>query len=188
MPTRRNLLVALGGASAVGGMFGTGAFQAIVANRDATVEVKGDGSSALAFEVKDPRYASLNNGVFELDVEDFGTTGNATGNRSLNNRAITRLAPVFGITNQGSKDLELTIKTHDKNGNPVNSVALFAIEYQNGSGEIDNSQTEIGEYENANNERLDAGVEKRIGVEVNTNETDDPTTLNTVVITAEEGS
>jgi hypothetical protein len=104
MPSRRNLLIALGGSAAASGVaFGTGAFDQVSATRTASVKVVGDADGYLGLEANG-RWANNNNEELKLTFNKE-TDANGTG---LNQNADITFENVFTITNQSSQSITLS--------------------------------------------------------------------------------
>lgn len=104
-------VLAGGGAAAVG----TGAFSAVQAQRDASVAVADDASAYLAIRpTQEPNgnYAD-ETGSGELTLDLTGDNGNVgdgiAGGEGLNANALTSMADVFEVVNQGTQTVELRV-------------------------------------------------------------------------------
>ncbi len=102
-------VLAGGGAAAMG----TGAFSSVQAGRDVSVSVADDSNAYLGIQPTDEpngNYAD-DTGNGELAIELSGTNGNVgdgiAGGEGLNTNAITTMADVFEVVNQGTQTVEL---------------------------------------------------------------------------------
>jgi len=115
MPTnRRNLLIYLGGATtAVGGVFGSGAFGTVEAERTVSVGTAGDASSLLQFSGNDPEIVTTESvGANSNDVVKLEQT-------ALNEKTVAIYNDVLTVTNTGNKQVGLSVdssKGTDPNG------------------------------------------------------------------------
>lgn len=116
---RRKLLLGLGTASATGAAaFGTGAFSAIEAERQISVNTAGDASAflqllpadhkSLSEGVRSPNgaYAQLVNGQLTLD---FSAANDGVSGEGLNQDSTTVAREVFLVGNQGTQEVEIAI-------------------------------------------------------------------------------
>ena len=143
--TRRNTIVGLGALAAGAGVIGgTGAFTAVEAQREVTVQAAGDATALLALEPnevypgeQDKYVSSSEDGIISLVIDD------------LNLNALTRFDDLIRVTNNGTQEIELAVQSYsdddgveaagvDEEGNPVVDF------YVNGQSIIENPVT-IGE-------------------------------------------
>ncbi|WP_226011693.1 hypothetical protein [Halomicrobium salinisoli] len=102
-------VIAGGGAAAMG----TGAFSSVQAERDVSVSVADDSSAYLAIRPTDEpngNYADdTGNGELAIDLSDSnGNVDNGiAGGEGLNTNALTTMADVFEVVNQGTQTVEL---------------------------------------------------------------------------------
>lgn len=105
---RRNVLAmlgAIGGGGAVAS--GTGAFTSVEADRDVAVAVSGDADAFLALKGIGPNseYVTTTNGQLGLDLTGSNPTG--AGGQGVNADAITVIADVIEVRNQGTQEVEV---------------------------------------------------------------------------------
>lgn len=101
---RRNILLYLGTATAgLGGIFGSGAFSSVEADRTVNIETAGDASALLEFTGNDPdivttrSVGSDSNAVIELNQQ------------ALNEKTEAIFNDVISVTNRGSQDVGLSV-------------------------------------------------------------------------------
>lgn len=131
---RRSILIGLGGIVAGGGaLLGTGAFSTVQAERTATVETAGDADALLQLhpatdgngnELPNAQYARLTNGTLELDFtgDNDDIVG---GGEGFNIRADTAVSKVFEVRNQGTQEVEVTLRSAEQSPTNTNGVILF---------------------------------------------------------------
>lgn len=152
--TRRNTIVGLGvlagGAGLIGG---TGAFDAVEAERNFAIEVDADADALLGLTATNDAIATEEPGgagdspviVFQLD-----------GSNGINDDAVTTFLDAFEISNNGSQDVDVAIDTGGAvgvsflvEGDPANDLAdapiLFAVGDAK-SVDIEIDTTESGGY------------------------------------------
>ncbi|MDQ2070913.1 hypothetical protein ACODNH_11585 [Haloarcula sp. NS06] len=106
---RRSVLLGLGTISAtVGGAFGSGAFSSVEATRTVKLNTSGDSSSLLSFK------QNPNNNTAEkiITTESVGSSSNDVikiEQIDLNERATTRFEDVLRVTNNGNKEVYLSV-------------------------------------------------------------------------------
>ena len=114
--TRRNTILGLGAVAAgAGAIGGSGAFDAVEADRSFEVEVAGDAAALLGLTVENEVIAGTEAGgaggndviYFELD---------APGAQGINDDALTRFFEVFEVRNNGSQEVLVTIDTGAASG------------------------------------------------------------------------
>ncbi|WP_276273032.1 DUF1102 domain-containing protein [Haloarcula litorea] len=126
--SRKELLLALGGASALGStVVGSEAFSSVAAERTVDVSVVGDASAYLALEPAtgpNGAYATVDDGELALDLSP---SNDAVAGEGVNDDAVTVVQRAFRATNQGTQPVVLWI-THDSehvefhaDGGPVES-------------------------------------------------------------------
>ncbi len=117
--SRRNTIIGLGALAAGAGIIGgSGAFDAVEADRSFEVEVAGDASGLLGLTVLNEFIAGEEEGgaggndiiFFRIDDD-----GNGEG-PALNEDSETRFFEVFEMQNNGSQTVEVTIDTGDADG------------------------------------------------------------------------
>ena len=98
---RRKFLLGLGAASAAGvAGIGTGAFDTVEANRDASVELADDADAYLGLQ-SESEYAVETDGTLELDFT--GSNQTDSGGEHFNFNATTEIDDVFSAVNQGAQ-------------------------------------------------------------------------------------
>ena len=164
-PTRRNVLLALGGTAAAGGVvLGSGAFTTVEATRTAEVNVTGDGSAYLAlqpigpgsnetgsrnqsedYDGEDNPYADFNGDELEITIGE-----NAEGAEGVNPNARTVIRQIFRVTNQGTQDVGVTITPQfedSASGAQKESITFFDNSEGTDTGLDENATTlEPGEF------------------------------------------
>jgi hypothetical protein len=132
MPSRRSVLVGLGGLVAGGGaLIGTGAFTTVEAERTVNVETTGDASGFLGLEAADRLddsstnfsdnsttganqndYVQETSGTIVINLDGSATDGDADDSASgLNQNAKTTFLKLVKVTNNGTQDInELNLK------------------------------------------------------------------------------
>lgn len=106
---RRQVLAAigaLGGGSAV--VTGTGAFTSVEANRDLSVQVADDSSALLRMAAageENDEYVTTDGGELGIDLTSDNPT--AEGGTGVNANAITVIADLFEIQNQGTQEIDV---------------------------------------------------------------------------------
>lgn len=106
-PSRRQTIVGLGGLLAAGGAaIGTGAFDAVEAERTVTVETTGDASAFLGIEPADGAGPFVDDSG-ETIVVDIGGTETDAGGQGVNENAITAIDQLLEVTNNGTQDVEV---------------------------------------------------------------------------------
>ena len=104
-PSRRQTIVGLGGLLAAGGAaIGTGAFDAVEAERTVTVETTGDASAFLGIEPADGAGPFVDDSG-ETIVVDIGGTETDAGGQGVNENAITAIDQLLEVTNNGTQDV-----------------------------------------------------------------------------------
>jgi hypothetical protein len=149
---RRKFLIGTGAlASGSAAAVGTGAFTSVTADRDLTVNVSGDSSAFLAFDLEDEPnadYAQVNNsGDSTLEIALDGSLTDSDGNPSgdgVNEDAYTVIRDIFTITNQGTQDIYVGVdgstlpdKPADEqpeNGGPDKAIDFFSDDDSLGTG------------------------------------------------------
>lgn len=113
---RRKFVLSLGALAAGGGAaVGTGAFSAVGASRDVTVDVAGDAGAYLGIKPhpsENGAYADIKpNGELALDFTGSNSNigGEIAGGKGINANAISSFGGVFRIENQGTQDVELSV-------------------------------------------------------------------------------
>lgn len=114
--TRRNTIIGIGAlAAGAGAIGGSGAFDAVEADRSFEVDVAGDAAALLGLTVENDVIAGTEaGGAGGNDVIYFVL--NADGADGVNDNAVTRFFEVFEVQNNGSQDVLVTIDTGDASG------------------------------------------------------------------------
>jgi hypothetical protein len=143
MPSRRSVLIGLGGLVAGGGaLIGTGAFTTVEAQRTVNVSTTGDGSAFLGLA------AARDNGGFvddsgdtviiDLDGGDAADNADGTG---INQRAETTFRNLVTVTNNGTQSitsLSLTMDVSDDDDDVVEADTFeFTVSPSDGNGNQD---------------------------------------------------
>jgi hypothetical protein len=176
--SRRNLLVALGGSAAVGGIaFGAGAFSTVEAERTATVEVVGDDEAVVAREpVKGENRPGGSNPY--ADTDDNGNLViNVGGDNSngVNPNALTRIPKVFLIRNDGTQEIEVAVTPYssendEQSRSKIEDVVFYAERGGNTKppGEEDNVGSGDGDANKlrAPAEDEDEGEKLLVGIDI----------------------
>lgn len=106
---RRSVLLGLGTISAtVGGAFGSGAFSSVEATRTVKLNTSGDSSSLLSFK----QNPDNNTAEKIITTESVGSSSNDVikiEQIDLNERATTRFEDVLRVTNNGNKEVYLSV-------------------------------------------------------------------------------
>lgn len=213
-PTRRKTLALLGGAATVGGTaFATGAFDAVSADRTATVSVVNDAKAYVSLRPIDDSgdkshditcggglarhanpYASMNDGRLELNFD------------GLNGNGVSRFHLVFSVTNQGPKTVKVGLRPENGDGSKTTSVTLYDSCPDPGDYNVDDSfdvndfntnleKVEIVELEqieqkdgNEQRQRLGPGESIPVGIEfdLDANTDNAASEFETVVVEADE--
>lgn len=107
---RRTFVLSAGAIAGAGGLaLGTGAFTNVEAERDVTVSVAEDPDAYLSirpYNGPNGKYATTTDGELAIDLTDGN--GNVAG-EGLNTNALTTIANLFTIGNQGTKEVELDV-------------------------------------------------------------------------------
>lgn len=103
---RRKFLLGVGSLTAASAAaMGTGAFSYVRADRNMSVNVKGDSKAYLKL-ASTSEYASENSGQLELEFDG----SNDQNGKGLNKDADSRFDKVFEIKNQGTNDVRVSIQ------------------------------------------------------------------------------
>lgn len=95
----------------------TGAFTSVTAERSAVMEISGDASALLGIESASPYVEYDDDGAIYLTLPN-----------GVNNEAVTDLGNIFVVTNNGTRDLYLTIY-QKLNGNDVTLTSPILFTY-----------------------------------------------------------
>jgi hypothetical protein len=168
MPSRRSVLVGLGGLVAGGGaLIGTGAFTTVEAERTVSVETSGDANAFLGLEAVDrgdtssatpetatPSGATQNeyvretDGTIEINLDGSGDDEDSDDDGTgLNQNAITTFRELVTVSNNGTQDIE-TLNMYldvdsdsvgDFTATEVENAFAFTVPTESGSTTVDNS-------------------------------------------------
>lgn len=132
-PSRRSVLVGLGGLVAGGGaLLGTGAFTTVQAERTVSVETAGDADAFLALTAgENSEYVDTSGDTIQITLD--GSSG-ADGS-GLNQNAITTIRDLVDVANNGSQDvtsLELEFTETPSGVDPADTFT-FTIDDPDGS-------------------------------------------------------
>ena len=130
------MIIGLG--TAAGGLaLGTSAFTSVEADRDVAVEVADDSDAFLALEPAEDspnaQYAQETNGTLELNFtgDNDGIDG---GGEGFNARADTGISRVFEIRNQGTQEVEVTLRSSEEDDTDTNGVVLVPEDVEGPGG------------------------------------------------------
>jgi hypothetical protein len=114
----------------------------VEAERTVNVSTEGDADAALSLEPAGTEnsgdYVTTPNNQIQLDLS--GTQGDSADSSGLNQDAITKIASLITVTNNGSQDLsglKLDLETDSDN---IDESAAFGFTTDNGSNEFDNDK------------------------------------------------
>jgi len=179
MPTnRRNVLIGLGAsATAVGGIFGSGAFTSVEAERTVALETTGDASGLVTFVGSDEEI---------IQNESVGSTPNNViqfNQTALNEVATTTYSSVLTVTNNGSEAVGLSVD--DSQGTDPNDLVGSALDVQDSNGD---SIVDSGNGNAAINLSADGGSETlSIIIDLQNNSTADLSSIESIVFAARTG-
>src|SRR6056297_329498 len=109
---RRSVLLGLGMLSAsVGGIFGSGAFSSVEATRSVTINTGGDSGALLSFQANNPS-GTANNKIISTETKS-GTSVIKIKQESLNERATTTFNNALKITNNGDKNVGVSVNASE---------------------------------------------------------------------------
>ena len=183
MPSRRSVLVGLGGLVAGGGaLIGTGAFTTVEAERTVNVQTAGDASAFLGLEPANrggnPNnpFVEQNNNTVEITLENpNGNNGaNATG---LNENAKTIFRELVTITNNGTQEVtSLTLEFINDGSLPgsitesnLDSIFSFTVSpsgNNNSQSTVDNGDDILNDTDSYYSGNLTPGEAVNFGIEV----------------------
>lgn len=111
---RRKFILGLGTTAISGAtVLGSGAFTSVEANRTVTVEVADDTEAFLAL-IPTTEYATLQNGLFTLDISSSNPTD--AGGTGVNANAETIIKDAFKIENRGTQTVQPTFEGGSSDG------------------------------------------------------------------------
>ena len=142
---RRKFIAGLGSITAAGAAgIGTGAFTSVSADRDVSVNVAGDSSAFLKFDLEDEpnaAYAEVpQNGTLEIALDGSLTDGNGNpAGSGVNDDAYTIIRDIFTITNQGTQDIYVgvdgsTLPEKNASTGDDKAVGFFSDDSDKGAG------------------------------------------------------
>lgn len=144
MPSRRSVLVGLGGLVAGGGaLIGTGAFTTVEAQRTVNVETADDADAFLGLSPDDRdsstqntvenAYVSETDGTLQINLDGNGTNSNASG---LNQNARTTFRRLVEIANNGTQEVtSITLEfTTTPSGVDPNNTFQFTVSGPDSAG------------------------------------------------------
>jgi len=109
---RRSVLFGLGTLSAsVGGIFGSGAFSSVEATRSIKINTSDDSGALLSFEANNPS-GTANNKIISTETKS-GTSVIKIKQESLNERATTTFNNALKITNNGDKNVGVSVNASE---------------------------------------------------------------------------
>jgi len=159
MPSRRSVLVGLGGLVAGGGaLIGTGAFTTVEAQRTVTVETTGDPSGFLGLEAADRtddsgstpanatdtdanqnEYVQETGGTIEINLDGDSDDDNDDAGQGLNQNARTTFRNLVTITNNGTQNVDsLTLSIAPDSGSVEDGTFEFTVDDGSTQATIDN--------------------------------------------------
>jgi len=107
---RRTVLLGLGAAGlGSGGLFASGAFTSVEAERTVELDTSDDSSAILSFEPNNPSSFADNNIVGSED--NSGSTLIKIEQSDLNENAVTRFDETLKVTNNGEKNVGLSVNS-----------------------------------------------------------------------------
>jgi len=169
------VLIGLGAsATAVGGIFGSGAFTSVEAERTVALETTGDASGLVTFVGSDEEI---------IQNESVGSTPNNViqfNQTALNEVATTTYSSVLTVTNNGSEAVGLSV---DKSqGTDPNNLVGSALDVQDSNGD---SIVDSGDGSAATNLTASGGSETlSIIIDLQNNSTADLSTIGSIVFAA----
>lgn len=190
---RRKFVAGLGSLTAAGAAgISTGAFTSVQADRNVAVEVADDSDAFLQLEPADGpngEYATTSGGTLAIDLSGSNPTN--AGGTGVNARAITVIERVFAIENQGTQEVDVTLKPYFLTStNTTGDSILVYIYPEDESEEILGSDGEGdgGETDGIDPVTLGVGDREHYDVYVSTTTTDAPPIDGTITIEAEASS
>jgi len=136
---RRSVLFGLGTIGAgVGGVFGSGAFSSVEATRSVKINTSGDSDALLSFEPNNPNNANKNK-IISTETES-GTSVIKIKQESLNEKATTTFKNALKITNDGNKNVGVSVNASETTySNSTSGLVGDALDIQDtsrGNGSI----------------------------------------------------
>jgi len=139
---RRSVLFGLGTIGAgVGGVFGSGAFSSVEATRSVKINTSGDSDALLSFEPNNPNNANNANKNKIISTEtESGTSVIKIKQESLNEKATTTFNNALKITNDGNKNVGVSVNASETTySNSTSGLVGDALDIQDtsrGNGSI----------------------------------------------------
>ena len=178
MPTnRRNVLIGLGAsATAVGGIFGSGAFTSVEAERTVTLDTAGDGSGLVTFD-------GSNEEIIQNESVGAGSNDVIKFNQSaLNEEAETTYSSVLTVTNNGSEAVGLSVDSSQ--GTASDDLVGNALDVRDSENSIVDSGDGSAAVNLAAGGGSDGSVTLSIVVDLRTNTDADLSTIDSIVFAA----
>lgn len=158
--SRRTVLLMLSTVTAgAGGVFASGAFSSVKANRSVNVNTTDDSTAILKFEAQSPGGDNI---IANEDVSGSGSTVITIEQNKLNEQATTIFKNALRVTNDGGRNVGLSVVgTANNNDNLVGDGETLDIQHNGNSIVNDSNST-------GNPVNLDAdGGNKLLDVEIN---------------------
>lgn len=141
MMNRRNVIIGLGGLVAGGGvLIGTGAFDAVEAERTVNVETAGDAEAFLGLEPEREDFVEQTNGTIEFFI-DADSPGAGNG---LNQNAVTTFRNLVRITNQGTQEVDEVTLEFDEDMDDLVSIPIDQAENADPDPEETDDEVDLG--------------------------------------------
>ncbi|MFC7072058.1 hypothetical protein ACFQJ7_04115 [Halovenus rubra] len=177
---RRSILLGLGTASVgIGGLFSSGAFTSVEATRSVEINTSDDSSAILKFEPNNP---SSNNNIITTENES-GTSVIKIKQADLNERATTTFADALKVTNDGSKDVGISVNpdASDDTNNLIGDV--LDIQDSSGTSIVDSST----EGDNAVDLSSGSNIKLTVVIDLQNNTGAAIDTISSIVFAARKG-
>lgn len=190
---KRRTLILGAGVAAAGSAVGTGAFTSVTAGRDVAVDVADDSDAFLQLQgATDNDGAELPNGQYvretggTLEIDFTGDNSDIAGSgEGFNPRANTGISRVFEVRNQGTQEVELTLRTSEQDDTDTNGVCLVPSDID-APGEQNLLLTITGHGADLDPVALEAGEKQQFSVTATVQEdvtSDPPDVIDTDEIT-----
>lgn len=159
---RRTVLLGLGTVSAgVGGAFGSGAFTSVEAARTVELDTSDDSNAVLSFEANNPGTVADNNVIATED--ESGTSLIKIKQGDLNERATTRFEDALKVSNNGEKNVGVSVNP-DESDDPNNLIGtVLDIEDTNGNSIVGASGGNAVDLDSGTNITLTVTIDLRGG-------------------------
>lgn len=157
---RRKILIGMGalfsGATAT---LGTGAFSAVEADRQVTIDVAEDADAYLGLDpnhedYSNSAYATGEDGIVKIDLTKGTETSKGVFADGVSPQAVTRIEEVLPVRNQGTQEVQVSITSKDF---PIKKFDIFGTEIPN------QNDTSLTEEPFPN---LEAGDSLALGLEI----------------------